>query len=68
MECKYDEMDMKDEEVNDKKRDPNMPYSLGPKILDWDQQRAAAVVTNTIVKVVYMCHVIKRLLQGLDDH
>ncbi|KAK9146933.1 hypothetical protein Sjap_006836 [Stephania japonica] len=28
-----------DDEEEDEKRDPNQPYSLGPKISDWDQQR-----------------------------
>ncbi|KAK9086426.1 hypothetical protein Syun_028820 [Stephania yunnanensis] len=28
-----------DDEGDDEKRDPNEPYSLGPKISDWDQQR-----------------------------
>lgn len=29
-----------DEEGDEEKADPNKPYSLGPKISDWDQQRA----------------------------
>ncbi|KMZ66344.1 UDP-Xyl: xyloglucan alpha-1,6-xylosyltransferase, family GT34 [Zostera marina] len=29
-----------DFEDNNKPRDPNVPYSLGPKISDWDQQRS----------------------------
>ncbi|XP_038974301.1 probable xyloglucan 6-xylosyltransferase 1 [Phoenix dactylifera] len=30
-----------DEGDDDPPRDPNVPYSLGPKISDWDEQRAA---------------------------
>ncbi|XP_010938345.1 xyloglucan 6-xylosyltransferase 2 [Elaeis guineensis] len=30
-----------DEGDDDPPRDPNIPYSLGPKISDWDEQRAA---------------------------
>ncbi|KAK6930157.1 Glycosyltransferase 34 [Dillenia turbinata] len=29
-----------DEEPDDFERDPSMPYTLGPKISDWDEQRA----------------------------
>lgn len=39
---------MKDEDdrVDEFKRDPSQPYSLGPKISDWDQQRAEWLKNN----------------------
>ncbi|PRQ39185.1 putative xyloglucan 6-xylosyltransferase [Rosa chinensis] len=38
---------LKDEEGGaDEKRDPNAPYSLGPKISDWDEQRARWLKQN----------------------
>ncbi|XP_057415096.1 xyloglucan 6-xylosyltransferase 2-like [Lotus japonicus] len=32
---------------DDEKRDPNAPYTLGPKISDWDEQRARWLQDNT---------------------
>ncbi|GFZ08977.1 UDP-xylosyltransferase 2 [Actinidia rufa] len=35
------------DEGEDEKPDPNKPYSLGPKISDWDEQRAEWLKKNT---------------------
>ncbi|GMJ02062.1 xylosyltransferase 1, XYG XYLOSYLTRANSFERASE 1 [Hibiscus trionum] len=35
-----------DEEGENEKPDPNKPYSLGPKISDWDQQRSEWLTNN----------------------
>lgn len=38
---------LKDEEAgDDEKRDPNTPYTLGPKISDWDEQRSSWLSNN----------------------
>ncbi|KAK2412053.1 galactomannan galactosyltransferase [Trifolium repens] len=38
---------LKDEEGgDDEKRDPNIPYTLGPKISDWDEQRSEWLKNN----------------------
>ncbi|KHG26935.1 Putative glycosyltransferase 2 -like protein [Gossypium arboreum] len=46
----YNEFDINkiliDEEPDVSKRDPNAPYSLGPKISDWDEQRSRWLQDN----------------------
>ncbi|CAK8563690.1 unnamed protein product [Lathyrus sativus] len=37
---------LKDEDGDDEKRDPNIPYTLGPKISDWDEQRSSWLSKN----------------------
>ncbi|KAE8681934.1 putative glycosyltransferase 4 [Hibiscus syriacus] len=46
----YNEFDINkillDEESDESKRDPNVPFSLGPKISDWDEQRSRWLEEN----------------------
>ncbi|KAJ8638748.1 hypothetical protein MRB53_013015 [Persea americana] len=45
-EGKRKEKEEEEEEEEDEKPDPNKPYSLGPKISDWDEQRSRWLLNN----------------------
>ncbi|CAM6119298.1 unnamed protein product [Calypogeia fissa] len=49
--AQVDEKRLEEEEFPEPETDPNVPYSLGPEIKNWDEQRAAWLEKNPHMKV-----------------